>query len=314
MTSNWSFDNWKRLINLGSLDRRKGEAMINPSYAAFGIDQVWNALRHIPSDNRETWVRIGMSMKSEFGDSSLQLWLEWSRTSESFNEKDALATWKSIRPEGGITIATLFHEAKRYGWTPAQSAPAVSRQTPKTKADQRIPDDEEAEKERLQAAANAVVIWDVATAAGRDHPYLLCKGLEPLNTFREIDTTACASLLGYPPSSGGNLLSGRLLVIPITQGNGLSSVEFIDEQGRKSALKGRGSRTGGYWTTDPLPEGNGKGLTLLIGEGVATVLSARAATEHIGVAAFSEGNLCAVSSRMRQRFPAAELILLADVK
>lgn len=215
---------------------------------------------------------------------------------------------------GGITIATLFHEAKQYGWTPPQSAPVISRQTPKTKADRRIPDEEAAEKERLQTAANAVAIWDASSAAARDHPYLLRKGVEPLDTFREIDATVCASMLGYPPASGSNLLSGRLLVVPITQGNGLSSLEFIDEQGHKSALAGRGSRIGGHWTTDPLPEGNGECLTLLIGEGVATVLSARAATGHIGIAAFSEGNLCAVSNRMRQRYPAAELILLADVK
>jgi putative DNA primase/helicase len=255
-----------------------------------------------------------MAIKAGRGETGFPIWLEWSRPSESFNERDAIAVWKSVEPNGGITIATLFHEAKKYGWTPPQSAPAVSRQTPKTKSYQRIPDDEAADKERLQAAANAVAIWDVATAAGSNHPYLQRKGVEPLDTFREIDASVCASMLGYPPNSGGNLLSGRLLVIPITQGNGVSSVEFIDEQGRKSALRGRGSRAGGYWSTDPLPEGHGEGLTLLIGEGVATVLSARAATGHIGIAAFSEGNLCAVSSRMRQRFPAAALIILADVK
>jgi putative DNA primase/helicase len=257
---------------------------------------------------------MALAIKAELDEKGFQIWLEWSRPCESFNERDAINTWKNIRPTGAITIRTLFHEAKKYGWTPPKSAPAINLQRPKAAADRSIRDDEAAEKERLQAAANAVAIWDVARAAGRDHPYLLRKGVEPLDTFREIDTSVCASMLGYPPISGGNLLSGRLLVMPITQGNGLSSVEFIDEQGRKSALRGRGSRAGGYWATDPLPQGNGEGLTLLIGEGVATVMSARAATGHIGVAAFSEGNLCAVSSRMRQRFPAAALIILADVK
>ena len=288
--------------------------MDSRSYPSLNLVHVLMALAFIPADDRPTWVKVSMALKSALGDEGLDIWLNWSRNSDSFNERDAIATWKSIRPEGGITIATMFHEAKKHGWTPPQSAPAVSRKTPKTIADPRIPDDDAAEKERLQAAANAVAIWDVATAAGRDHPYLQRKGVESLDTFREIDAKVCASTLGYPPKSGGIPLSGRLLVIPITQGEGLSSVEFIDEQGRKSALAGRGSRAGGYWTTDPLPEGNGKGLTLLIGEGVATVLSARAATLNIGIAAFSEGNLCAVSERMRQRFPAAELILLADVK
>jgi len=307
-------NSWEHQINLGNLGRRKEEAMDSRSYLSLKLVHVLMALAFIPADDRPTWVKVSMALKSALGDEGLDIWLNWSRKSDSFNERDAIATWKSIRPEGGITIATVFHEAKKYGWTPPQSAPAVSRQTPKTKSHQRIPDDEAADKERVQAAANAVAIWDVAKAAGRDHSYLLRKGVEPLDTFREIDASVCASMLGYPPNSGGNLLSGRLHVIPITQGNGLSSVEFIDEQGRKSALKGRGSRAGGYWATGALPEGNGEGLTLLIGEGVATVLSARAATGHIGIAAFSEGNLCAVSSRMRQRFPAAALIILADVK
>jgi putative DNA primase/helicase len=272
------------------------------------------ALAFIPADDRPTWVKVSMALKSALGDEGLDIWLNWSGNSDSFNERDAIATWKSIRPEGGITIATVFHEAKKHGWTPPQSAPAVSRKTPKTMADPRIPDDDAAEKERLQTATKAAAILNLTSPAAADHPYLLRKGIEPLHTFREIDATVCASMLGYPPASGGNLLLGRLLVVPITQGGGLSSVEFIDAQGRKSVLRGQGSRTGGYWATDSLPKGNGEGLTLLIGEGVATVLSARAATGHIGIAAFSENQLCAVSSRMRQRFPAAELILLADVK
>jgi len=257
---------------------------------------------------------MAMAIKSELDEMGFPIWLEWSRDDESFNEKVAIATWKSIRPEGGITIATLFHEAKKHGWTPPQSLPAANPERPKPVVERYVQHDEAADKERLQAAANAVAIWDLAKAAGRDHPYLLRKGVEPLDTFREIDASVCVSMLGYPPNSGGNLLSGRLLVVPIAQGNALSTIEFIDEQGRKSALRGRGSRAGGYWSTDTLPDGNGEGLTLLIGEGVATVLSARAATGHIGIAAFSEGNLCAVSSRMRQRFPAAALVILADVK
>jgi putative DNA primase/helicase len=257
---------------------------------------------------------MAMAIKSELDETGLPIWLEWSRTSESFNERDAITTWKSVRPDGGITVATLFHEAKKYGWAPPQSAPAINLQRPQAAADRNIRDDGAPEQERLKAAANAVAIWNAASAAACDHPYLLCKGIEALDTLREIDAPVCASILGYRPASRGNLLSGRLLVIPITQGDGLSSVEFIDEQGRKSALAGRGSRGGGYWATDPLPKGNGKDLTLLIGEGVATVLSARAATGHIGIAAFSESNLCAVSSRIRQRFPEAEVILLADVK
>ena len=160
-------------------------------------ESIRNALGFIPSDDRDLWVRMALAIKAELDEKGFQIWLEWSRPCESFNERDAINTWKNIRPTGAITIRTLFHEAKKYGWTPPKSAPAINLQRPKAAADRSIRDDEAAEKERLQAAANAVAIWDVARAAGRDHPYLLRKGVEPLDTFREIDTSVCASMLGY---------------------------------------------------------------------------------------------------------------------
>jgi putative DNA primase/helicase len=70
--------------------------------------------------------------------------------------------------------------------------------------------------------------------------------------------------------------------------------------GRKSALYG-GAKTGGYWAAQPLPDGDGTGLTLLIGEGVATVLSAREATGDPAIAALSSSNLLAVTREMRKR-------------
>jgi putative DNA primase/helicase len=70
---------------------------------------------------------------------------------------------------------------------------------------------------------------------------------------------------------------------------------------------------GGYWATERLPDGDGAGLTLMAGEGVATVLSAKAATRHPGIAALSSGNLPAVAKAMRERYPAAVIVILADL-
>jgi putative DNA primase/helicase len=58
--------------------------------------------------------------------------------------------------------------------------------------------------------------------------------------------------------------------------------------------------------------GNGA-ETLIIGEGVATVLSASRATGHPGIAAFSDANLVAVAQAIRTLHPAANLIILADL-
>ena len=54
-------------------------------------------------------------------------------------------------------------------------------------------------------------------------------------------------------------------------------------------------------------------VVLLLGEGVATVLSAAAATDHIGVASFSNTNLPTAAEGLRERYPRAEIIVLADL-
>ena len=99
-------------------------------------------------------------------------------------------------------------------------------------------------------------------------------------------------------------------MVPVKQGDALSTVELIDGKGRKTALAGRGSKAGGHWATRRPPDDAG---ALLIGEGVATTLSASEATGHVGIAALASGNLMAVAKAMRDRYPDAELVLLADL-
>lgn len=167
-------------------------------------------------------------------------------------------------------------------------------------------------KDQAEAAGKAARLWKQAAPVRDDHPYLLRKQVAPVATLREIDLPAAVSILGYSPKAKGEPLNGRLLVAPIKVGESVSTCELIDESGRKSAISG-GAKAGGYWAAQPLASGDGDGLTLLLGEGVATVLSAKAATHHLGVAALSSGNLKAVAKTMRERYPAADVIILADL-
>lgn len=150
------------------------------------------------------------------------------------------------------------------------------------------------EREHAKARERAAMIWKAATPASADHPYLSRKRVSAVATLREMDAGAAAAILGYAPKSGGDQLAGRLLVAPVKVGDALSTLELIDGDGRKSAIYG-GAKAGGYWAAQALPDGDGDGLTVLIGEGVATVLSAREATGHPSIAALSAGNLPAVA-------------------
>ena len=281
------------------------------------IERIQEALQFIDPDDRDRWLRMGMAIKSELGEGGFDLWEAWSQQAESFNDKEARAVWKSIRPDGGLTIGTLIYEAKAGGWRndhafqkPTEEELAKRQRTASERA---VNEAAAIAGERAEAAKKAAVIMEAATEAKADNPYLSLKQVSPASTLREIDAGMAADILGYTPQSAGEALFGRLLLVPVRQGEQLSTLELIDGAKRKTALRGRGSKIGGFWATEHLPEGDGAGLNLLIGEGVATVLSASAATGHPAVAALSSSNLKAVAIAMRQRYPNAVLVILADL-
>lgn len=82
---------------------------------------VLSAIRAIPADDRDVWVRVGMAVKSYLGDEGWSIWNDWSQTSEKYNPRDARDVWRSISDNGGITVGTLFKLARDHGWTPDRS-------------------------------------------------------------------------------------------------------------------------------------------------------------------------------------------------
>ena len=162
------------------------------------------------------------------------------------------------------------------------------------------------------AAHKAQALIGAAQDARNDHPYAVRKLLTLPATLREIDLADAVRILNYPPKCEDELLQGRLLVVPIYVAGKLSTCELIDEVGRKSAVFG-GTKKAGFWTTQALPDGDGAGLTIVIGEGMATVVSASMATGYLGVAALSCGNLLAVGKAIRLRYPRSKIVFMADL-
>jgi len=166
-----------------------------------------------------------------------------------------------------------------------------------------------------EAARKAQALLDATRPARADHPYVARKQIVPAG-LREIDLADVVRIIGYPPKGGKNQepLEGPTVLVVLVYIDGiLSTVEMIDGPGRKSFLAG-GRTGGGYWTTDDLPDSDWTDdLEILIGEGMATVLSASMATGHLGVAAMSCGNLAAVGKAIRGRYPKAKIVFVADV-
>jgi putative DNA primase/helicase len=275
------------------------------------------ALSHCSPDvGRAEWVRLLVAVKDALGEAGRDIAEAWSQGGGSFDKTDFRDTWKSIKTDGKVTVGTLFYLARQNGWTPdgearqeTESERLERERQRKARAEQSAK--EKARKER-QAAAKASMLWKTASPAQADHPYLSRKDITPVPTLREIPVEQAAGILEYLPKSEGEPLSGRLLVVPVKIDGKLTTAELIDEEGRKSAIAG-GPKSGGYWAAQSLPKGDGAGLVVLIGEGVATVLSAREATGHVAIAALSSSNLPKVAKALRERYPAARLVILGDI-
>lgn len=79
------------------------------------------ALSYIPNgQNYDRWVRVIMACKDGFDGSEegLQIVQEWCADYPGYDPTEVKKIWKSIdtNMEGGITVATLFGEAKKNGW------------------------------------------------------------------------------------------------------------------------------------------------------------------------------------------------------
>lgn len=168
-------------------------------------------------------------------------------------------------------------------------------------------------QEKQERAAHKVgALLAASNPADSSHPYLTKKGITPVETLCQIDLANAVEILRYAPKSNNQLLDGQILLAPICVEGRILSVELIDQTGLKHAIFG-GARKGGFWAAKPLPNPTADAITILVGEGVATVISAVQATGHYGIAAFSNQNLTPVCQSLRKNYPWSKLVVLTDL-
>jgi putative DNA primase/helicase len=73
-----------------------------------------DALKSIPADDRKVWVAMGHALKN-LGAEGYELWRDWSKTSEKFDNADCWKRWQGFTPER-TSHTTVFAEAMRCGW------------------------------------------------------------------------------------------------------------------------------------------------------------------------------------------------------
>jgi putative DNA primase/helicase len=254
-------------------------------------DAIRAALAFIPADDRDLWLRIGMALKSELGDEGLSLFEAWSESAASFDAKAVKATWKSFKPGGAVTMATLVGEAKQRGFDPKQFAPAA----PLSSADMARIKEERSQRDAVAAAELAVKqagaadeafgMWEAASLSG-ESAYLVRKSVD-----------------GY-----GVRYAGKVLLVPLVDAAGkLWNVQRVFANGDKRFLTG-GRVSGCFHVIGDIAAS----AWLLVAEGFATAATLHKATGYAVVVAFNEANVRHVATAMRKLHPVAKLLMCAD--
>ena len=85
--------------------------------AASKVQEIRSALAFIDSDPRDTWLKVGMALKSTNAEQQAYgLWTEWSMQSGKYDPRDQQRTWQSLSINGGVSLSTIFWLAKQNGW------------------------------------------------------------------------------------------------------------------------------------------------------------------------------------------------------
>lgn len=253
--------------------------MNHPRQKSLTLADAESMLRAIPSDDREVWLRMAMALKSEYGDQGFPIWDQWSRTADNYDERAAKDVWKSIK-DGPVSIGTLIHLARSYGFRDAQEAPVTT-----------------------STQAYAQSLWlaaDFHDEAVGSHPYAIAKGIHWAAGAGRVQ--ASGSVIGR---------DADCIVVPIrTNCTGkVQAVQAINPEGKKQTF---GPIRGGC-----LVLGNtlDKSMPWYVAEGWASAVSVvfhhRKGNAVCGVA-FGKSNMDATAEMMNLIFDPTEIVILEE--
>lgn len=197
---------------------------------------------------------------------------------------------------------------------------------------------EATKRNQARGASNALKIWEAASPAPADHPYLVKKGISGLDdSFQEKKGAlvfGSVRLYQGPLAIRDMACNGSLLIPAFDETGKLATLAFIQEDGEKRFLTG--CKKGGSFFMIGLPNNaldnaliedmlSGKSIldlipsdlvpgspAICIAEGFATGASIHKATGYPVAVAFDAGNIAAVARIIKKRHPWAKLVICAD--
>ena len=258
------------------------------------LDRARDALGFLdPACDRETWHRYGRAAIAAgltVGEVD-----QWSSTADNYKgEKDVLAAFRTIKPDGGTGAGSLFYLARAEGWDPQANAPKYTAPTKRpTKAIE--------PPAKPRPGMGAAEVWERCEPATAEHGYIEAKHGTPdgLRVLPAGDLLTIA----------GQRMAGAL-VVPVRSLDGaLSTLQFIPPPGAGKKLNLPNSSIAGVFVVgEQVPGG-----TVYLCEGIGQAWACWKATGCAAVVCFGWGRVRGVAAELRQRDASARLVVVPDV-
>lgn len=251
-------------------------------------EQAFDALLTIPPTiDHDTRAKVGMGAKDAgvtFDDYDA-----WQSTNPRYDAGEVRSMWHSFT-DGPVKAGTLFSIAKEHGWTPngtaspykAPSKPARPPEPPRKPA----------------AGMGASEVYDRCQPATAAHGYVVKKQGTP-DGCRVVPD-------GDKLTIAGQSMAGYLAVPAYAPDGEIQSLQFIPPNGGKKLNLPGASMAGAAFTVGPID-----GPAHLC-EGIGAAWAVWQATGHRAVCCFGWGNVRRVAEGMRERDPAARLVICPD--
>lgn len=253
-----------------------------------------DALHSIPPDlPRDEWVKAGMGAHAAGVD--FDTFDAWSAGAGNYDAAASRDVWRSFKPGKGVGAGTLFRMAAEHGWRMGEGKP----QQRALQAPRKAPEPQRKPAPGMSPAE----VWNRSEPATWEHGYITAKAAAgvPLDALRVVPA-------GDPLRIAGQNMAGAL-VVPAFGPEGLQSLQLIPPPGAGKKLNLPGAAmAGASFTVGSLVPG----APVALCEGVGTAWACWQATGHPAVACFGWGNVGKVAADLRQREPAARLIICPD--
>lgn len=274
----------------------------------FERGEALSALQTIPPDlPRDEWHKVGRAAIA--AGLSVDDLTDWSRPAPNFkSDRDVIAAFKTIKPEGGTGPGTLYAMAKEYGWASAPGGCSVNDQITAGLASM-TRKHAEPSQQLDRPKPTAAEVWDRCAPAPADHPYITKKQGAP-DGLRVVPA-------GDPLRIMGESMAGALVVPVVRPDGSLSSLQLIappdtadrlKRQDKPGKLNLPGAALEGWFTVGAVVPG----APVYLCEGIGQAWACHKATGQAAAVCFGWGRVRKVADELRRSHPGARLVIVPD--